>query len=150
MLFRSKAKNVGKKKALIAAKAVQKGVNTVSHKKIRTSVHFHRPKTLRLKRAPKYSRQSAPGRNKLDYHQILRHPLTNESAMKKIEENNTLVFIVDLRANKFQIKDAIKKMYQVTPSRVNTLVRPNGQKKAYVKIPKDVEAVDIANKIGII
>jgi hypothetical protein len=29
--------------------------------------------------------------------QILKFPLTTESAMKKIEDNNTLVFIVDVR-----------------------------------------------------
>jgi|AntAceMinimDraft_5_1070358.scaffolds.fasta_scaffold02873_6 hypothetical protein len=29
--------------------------------------------------------------------QILKYPLTTESAMKKIEDNNTLVFIVDAR-----------------------------------------------------
>jgi hypothetical protein len=29
--------------------------------------------------------------------QILKYPLTTESAMKKIEDNNTLVFIVDVR-----------------------------------------------------
>ena len=29
--------------------------------------------------------------------QILKFPLTTESAMKKIEDNNTLVFIVDAR-----------------------------------------------------
>jgi len=34
-----------------------------------------------------------------------------ESAMKKIEENNTLVFIVDIKANKAQIKQALKKLY---------------------------------------
>ena len=28
--------------------------------------------------------------------------------MKKIEEHNTLVFIVDIKANKRQIKDAVK------------------------------------------
>jgi hypothetical protein len=33
-------------------------------------------------------------------HSIINHPLTTESAMKKIEDNNTLVFIVDKRANK--------------------------------------------------
>merc|ERR1719354_51153 len=33
-------------------------------------------------------------------------PLTTESAMKKIEDNNTLVFIVDIKANKPQIKMA--------------------------------------------
>ena len=43
--------------------------------------------------------------------------------MKKIEENNTLVFIVDIRANKRQIKDAVKKLYDVQAAKVNTLIR---------------------------
>ena len=33
--------------------------------------------------------------------------------MKKIEDNNTLVFIVDPRANKQQIKAAVSTLYQV-------------------------------------
>ncbi|KAJ9692770.1 hypothetical protein PVL29_011722 [Vitis rotundifolia] len=51
--------------------------------------------------------------NKLDQYQILKYPLTTESAMKKIEDNNTLVFIVDIRADKKKIKDAVKKMYDI-------------------------------------
>jgi large subunit ribosomal protein L23Ae len=43
--------------------------------------------------------------------------------MKKIEENNTLVFIVDVKANKRQIKDAIKKLYDVDVLKINTLIR---------------------------
>ena len=43
--------------------------------------------------------------------------------MKKIEENNTLVFIVDTKANKRQIKMALKKMYDVDTVKVNTLIR---------------------------
>jgi heme-binding NEAT domain protein len=43
--------------------------------------------------------------------------------MKKIEENNTLVFITDLKANKRQIKDAVKKLYDVQAAKVNTLIR---------------------------
>lgn len=43
--------------------------------------------------------------------------------MKKIEENNTLVFVVDLKANKRQIKDAVKKLYDVDAAKVNTLIR---------------------------
>ena len=54
----SMAKNTQAKavKAVKAAAAVKKG-NFIGHqKKIRTSVHFHRPKTLELKRNPKYKR----------------------------------------------------------------------------------------------
>lgn len=43
--------------------------------------------------------------------------------MKKIEEHNTLVFIVDIKANKRNIKDAVKKLYDVEAAKVNTLIR---------------------------
>lgn len=43
--------------------------------------------------------------------------------MKKIEEHNTLVFIVDVRANKRQIKEAVKKLYDVQTAKINTLIR---------------------------
>ena len=81
---------------------------------------------------------------------MLKFPLTTESAMKKIEDNNTLVFIVDVKSNKRQIKNAVETMYQVTSQKVNTLIRPDGSKKAYVHLPASVDALDVANKIGII
>ena len=59
----------------------------------------------------------------LDQFKIVNYPLTTESAMKKIEDNNTLVFIVDKRANKPQIKIAVKKLYDIQVSKVNTLIR---------------------------
>ena len=43
--------------------------------------------------------------------------------MKKIEDNNTLVFIVDVRANKPQIKASVKKLYDIDVAKVNTLIR---------------------------
>eukprot|EP00794_Sanderia_malayensis_P013860 gene13860-15308_t len=70
--------------------------------------------------------------------------------MKKIEDNNTLVFIVDIRANKAQVKLAVKKLYSIDVAKINTLVRPDGQKKAYVRLAPDYDALDVANKIGII
>ena len=109
--------------ALKAKKAVLKGRHTVIKKKVRTSVHFHRPKTLKRARKPKYPRKSAPRQPKLDHYAIIKHPLTTESAMKKIEDNNTLVFIVDFRANKPQIKQAVKKLYDIEVAKVNTLIR---------------------------
>ena len=91
--------------------------------KVRKSTSFHLPKTLKLSRAPKYPRKSIPHQPRLDAGQVLIHPLNTESAMKKIEENNTLVFIVDTKANKRQIKEALKKMYDVDTIKINTLIR---------------------------
>jgi len=135
---------------LKATKAIKKGTNTKGTRKIRTNAHFFRPKTLRLPRNPKYPRKSVPKTNKLDHYRILKYPLTTESAMKKIEDNNTLVFIVDINANKHHIKDAIHKMYEIKALKVNTLIRPDGTKKAYVRLTSDYDALDVANKIGII
>ncbi|KAI9203713.1 ribosomal protein L23/L15e core domain-containing protein [Polychytrium aggregatum] len=138
------------KKAAAAKKAALKGTNGKSVKKVRTSVHFHLPKTLRLARSPKYLRRSVPSISSFDQYRIVRFPLNTESAMKKIEDHNTLVFICDVRANKRQIKDAVKKLYDVEASKINTLIRPDGTKKAYVRLAADVDALDVANKIGFI
>lgn len=51
--------------------------------------------------------------------------MTTESAMKKIEDNNTLVFIVDILANKPQIRAAVKKMYEVEIQKVKIKYRKN-------------------------
>merc|ERR1712241_747592 len=118
-------------KALKVQKKVVKGAHGTRVKKVRTSVKFYRPKTLQLPRNPKYPRKSTPKR-------------------KKMEDNNTLVFICDIKSNKHQIKAAVKKLYDINVSKVNTLVRPTGDKKAYVRLAPDYDALDVANKIGII
>lgn len=134
---------------------------------------------------------SAPSVQKLDHFQIIKFPLTTESAMKKIEDNNTLVshdtcayftsyqhdadmpliytwtigyglvasscltkslpaatgcrqscssvhvntakrqgvcaamqvFIVDVRSNKRQIKEAVARLYDIQTQKINTLIR---------------------------
>ena len=81
--------------------------------KVRYSTKFYRPKTLQLEKKPKYNRKSVPTTNKMDKYRIIKFPLTTESAMKKIEDNNTLVFIVDVKANKRQTKEAVKSMYDI-------------------------------------
>ena len=72
-------------KAKKAAKTLAVGTNTKKSTKVHYKTAFHRPKTLRLLRNPKYLRRSVPRVNKLDQYQILKFPLTTESAMKKIE-----------------------------------------------------------------
>ncbi|KAK8213375.1 60S ribosomal protein L25 [Zalaria obscura] len=138
-------------KANQAAKATLRGVNSHKVRKVRLSTTFHRPKTLQLSRSPKYPRKSVVGERGIDQHKILIHPLNTESAMKKIEENNTLVFIVDVKANKRQIKDALKKQYDIDCVKINTLIRPDGSKKAFARLTPDVDALDIAaTKLAIV
>lgn len=129
---------------------IVKGAFGTRTRKIRTNVHFRRPTTLKLPRNPKYPRKSVPTRNRMDAYNIIKYPLTTEAAMKKIEDNNTLVFLTHLRANKNHVRAAVRKLYDIKVAKVNILIRPDGQKKAYVRLARDYDALDIANKIGII
>ena len=133
-----------------AANAVKAGRHQHQKRKVRTSVHFKRPGTLQLARNPKCPTKSVPSRPRHDKFSVVKFPLTTESAMKKIEDNNTLVFIVDPKCNKYQIKKAVKELYEVDIAKVNTLIRPTGDKKAYVKLAPDHDALETASKIGII
>merc|ERR1712154_557158 len=99
-------------KANKAAKSHKKGVNRFK-KRLRRTVHFRLKPTLKQPREPKYSKRSVPGKRRLDKYRIIRHPLTTEHAMKRIEDHNTLVFVCDLRASKGQIKKAVKQLYNV-------------------------------------
>ncbi|KAK1932726.1 putative 60S ribosomal protein L23 [Babesia divergens] len=138
------------KKAKIAANSVKKATTVKGHK-IRRNTHFFRNRTLALPRTPKFKRHVRTALSKkLDKFSIIKYPLTTEKSMKMIEEINTLVFIVDSRANKEKIARAVSELYDVKCVRVNTLNRPDGLKKAYVRVSPDQDALDVANKIGII
>lgn len=143
------AKQTGKAKATKAANAMR-GTQRKVGVTVRSKVRFYRPKTLKLARKPQYKARAAPRENKMDKFRVIKYPLTTESAMKKIEDHNTLVFIVDLKANKRQIKEAVKEMYEIKVDKVNTLIRPDALKKAYVHLTADCDALDVANRIGII
>ena len=60
------------------------------------------------------------------------------------------MFIADVKDNKHQIKQAVKKPYDIDVAKVNILTRPDGGKKAYIGLAPDYDALDIANKTGII
>ncbi|XP_054418530.1 60S ribosomal protein L23a-like [Pteronotus mesoamericanus] len=66
------------------------------------------------------------------------------------EDRRQLVFVVDVKANKHQIKHAMKELYDIDATKVNTLVRPDGEEKACVQLVPDYDALDVANKIRII
>lgn len=121
-------------------------------RRVRKSTTFRLPKTLRLARDPKYPRGKVEKAvsSTMDEFKTIKYPLNTETAMKCIEDRNTLVFICHVLANKVQIKAAVKKLYDVEAVKVNTLVRPDGSKKAYVRLPADIEALDVASKIGFI
>ncbi|KAL8535945.1 hypothetical protein ACS0TY_011550 [Phlomoides rotata] len=66
-----------------------------------------------------------------------------------MSESNTLVFVVDKRADKTNIKEAVKLMFEVKVKKVNTSIMPGGIKKAFIMLAPEFKASDVAKKIGI-
>lgn len=80
---------------------------------------------------------------------ILQYPVTTEKAVGMIERENKIVFVVDARANRKQVKEAIEKAYNVKVEKVNIMNSIHGKKKAFVKLAKGYSADDIAAKLKI-
>ncbi|SPJ11957.1 60S ribosomal protein L23 [Plasmodium sp. DRC-Itaito] len=140
-------KNVSKKKLLKVNADEKEG----KKKKMKLSVRFKKPKTLKLARNPKCPRIVKSCHSKtLDKYGLIKYPLTSEKAMKKIEEINTLVFMCDKRANKKNIKKSVKNLFGIECDKVNVLNTLNGDKKAYVRLSGEHDALEVANKIGIL
>jgi large subunit ribosomal protein L23 len=68
----------------------------------------------------------------MDHYHIIRRPLITEKGMWSNEQHNTVVFQVDPRANKLQIKQAVEALFQVKVLEVNTL-NMRGKKKGVSK-----------------
>ena len=81
--------------------------------------------------------------------QTILYPLITEGTVNLIESENKLTFITKLSANKPTIKKAVEKLYGVKVKKVNLLITPNGEKKAFVKLTADNKASDLAIKLGI-
>jgi large subunit ribosomal protein L23 len=82
--------------------------------------------------------------------EVIIRPLMSEKALRLLEELNTLTFIVRRDANKHDIKRAVERLYGVKVEKVNTLITPKGEKKAYVKLSKEYKAPDVAAKLGLL
>lgn len=80
---------------------------------------------------------------------ILKYPLSTEKAIRLMEVENKLAFVVDDQANKSDIKKAVEEMFDVKILSVNTFTDPKGRKKAYVKFSDENPAIDVATKLGL-
>jgi large subunit ribosomal protein L23 len=83
-------------------------------------------------------------------HEVILAVVRTQKAVSLIEKENKLTFIVRLEATKEDIKRAVEKLYGVKVEKVNTLITPRGEKKAYVKLKPEYKASELAVKLGII
>merc|ERR1712054_293534 len=85
-----------------------------------------------------------------DLHKVILYPVTSDKNVQRMENENILTFIVALNANKSQIKKVFENLLSVKVRSVNTMVRPDGKKKAYIRLTANHDSLKVASKIGIL
>jgi len=87
---------------------------------------------------------------KLPTSDVVKYPLLSEDAVTLLESENKITFIVNINSDKHDIKRAIQELYEVKVRDVKTLITPEGEKKAFVKLTPDFKASDLAVRLGIL
>lgn len=87
--------------------------------------------------------------NKMDIYKIIKYPLSTEKSIRLMESENKLIFVVNKKATKKEIKKAIEEMFKVEVINVNMFVNAEGEKRAYIKFSSKNPAIDIATQMGL-
>jgi len=85
-----------------------------------------------------------------DPHKVVLYPQATEKAVKLIESENKLVFIVANEATRADVKRAVELLFEVKVDNVKIEITPDGRKRAYVRLAPEFMADDIASKLGMI
>lgn len=80
---------------------------------------------------------------------MIKHPLSTEKAIRLLESENKLVFVVDRRAKKPEIKEELEKKFKIKIVGISTLIDRDGNKRAIVKLSDDNPAIDVATNLGL-
>ncbi|MFW9830593.1 MAG: 50S ribosomal protein L23 [Candidatus Thorarchaeota archaeon] len=85
----------------------------------------------------------------MDPYDVIIRMMITERASEIVEKENRLTFMVHRKSTKRQIREAIEALYEVKVIKVNTLITPEGKKKALVKLSPEYNAADLAVKLGL-
>ncbi len=86
---------------------------------------------------------------KFDPYKVIRHPLNTEKSIRLMESENKMLFVVDRKASKSDIKKAIELLFKAKVDSVNTMIGLDDTKKAFVKFKPETAAIDIATNLGL-
>ena len=81
---------------------------------------------------------------------VIKSPIITEKVTTMIDTENTMVFSVDIRAKKPEIKRAIEALYDIEIETVKTMITPSGEKKAIVKLYENYNANELATRLGLL
>jgi|YelNatPaOPRAMG01_1025707.scaffolds.fasta_scaffold02521_34 large subunit ribosomal protein L23 len=79
---------------------------------------------------------------------LIKYFLVTEKAMLELEKN-VVTAVVNIKARKEDIKKEFEKLFNVEVEKVNVLVSPKGEKKAYIKLKPNYSAEELLSKLGI-
>lgn len=85
----------------------------------------------------------------MEINTTIKHPLSTEKSLRLMEAENKLMFVVDIKATKKDIKTAIETLFKAKVTNVNTFITPKMEKRAYVQFSKETPALDIATNLGL-
>jgi len=85
-----------------------------------------------------------------EFWDIVKFPHLAEKSMNMVEMENKLVFVVDKKARREDIKKAVETEFGVTVENVNIVITTKGMKKAFVKLSEKDLASDIATRMGML
>jgi large subunit ribosomal protein L23 len=73
-----------------------------------------------------------------------------EKTISLVERENKIVFVVERKATKEEIKKAFEQVFEVKVLKINTEISLKGEKKAIIKLKPEFKAVDVATKLGLV
>ena len=80
---------------------------------------------------------------------VVKHPLATEKAMRLMESENKLVFVIDRNASKLDVSRAVERLFKVKVTDVNTYITAKGEKRAYVRLSPEHPAIDVMTQLGL-
>jgi large subunit ribosomal protein L23 len=84
-----------------------------------------------------------------DPNEVIIQPVVTEASLEAVDQENKLIFYVARKANKNTIRWAVESLYDVVVEKVNTLIMPDGKKKAFVTLAPEYSAAEVATNLGI-
>ncbi len=81
---------------------------------------------------------------------VLKHVLPSEKTTLMIDAENKLLFVVDLRANRAEIKREVEIVFETPVKSVRTMISSKGKKKAIIEFEDEGKAKEVGTSLGIL
>jgi len=107
-------------------------------------------KKKKTKKAEETPKKKVESREDSEPYKTVKYALSTEKGVRAMEGENKLLFVVDYNANKSDIKKSIESMFNVKVEKVNMLITPKNQKRAWVRFSEETPAIDVATELGLI